>query len=208
MPTNTANEQPASAGPPPTPKEKLKALAKEIRGHHTKFEKALRASIRYVRAAGEALTKAKEIVKDAGGSFGRWRKKNCKLSARQAQKYMQIAERFDELVRLGHDPDQLTINQALALLKRLRTKEKTAGKDTARTDTDKHRTIFLLPDEVHTRMRETQRLVSSNQIRFTDDSPEGQFVREKLTTLLRQIRNQAAKLRTAQGESDSVQPVH
>jgi hypothetical protein len=57
-------------------------------------------------------------------------------------------------------------------------------------------------DELHTRTRETKRLVSSNQIRFTDDSPEGQFVREKVTTLIRQIRNQAAKLRTGQGESD------
>jgi hypothetical protein len=207
MSTDTANEQPASTGTPSTPDEKLKALAKEIRRHHTKFLKALRASIHDARAAGEALKKAKKIAKEDGRSFGHWRTTHCKLSPRQAQKYMKIAEGFDEIKR-SHDPDQLTINQALALLKRLRTKEKPAGQDTVRTDTDKSRRIVLLPDELHTRTGETHRLVSSNQILFTKDSPEGQFVREKVTTLIRQIRNQAAKPRTAQGESDPVQPVH
>src|SRR4051812_44307230 len=82
----------ATAEPPKTSDQRLNDLARQIRGHHDKFQKSTRTSLECARDAGLALGQAKETIKDNGGSWTRWLKKNCKLSARQAQKYMQVAE--------------------------------------------------------------------------------------------------------------------
>ena len=71
MSTNTPDERPTDAASTPTPQEALKDLAKQILGQHTKVQNSLRASLRFAREADESLKKAKEIVKDEGGAWGR-----------------------------------------------------------------------------------------------------------------------------------------
>ena len=127
MTMNTPNEPATNAPAPPTPEATLQDLAKHIKVQHTKFQNSLRASLGFARSAGDALKKAKEIVKDNGGSWGRWCKKHCNLKDRQAQKYMQIAAGYAELVGRGHDPDKLTINQAVRLLAALRDNQPAPG---------------------------------------------------------------------------------
>lgn len=234
MSADTQNERPTNAAETPTPQEALKDLAKRILGQHAKVQNSLRASLRFAREAGESLKKAKEIVKDEGGAWGRWHKAQCKLSNRQAQKYMQLAEGFGELIRLGHDPDKLTINQALTLLAPLRDKKRAPGSDPVPApqgeehppvnDADNDDAAApaaapaeaerpKIPDrlsqgELRAKTREAQRLVACQQIRFTEDTPEGKFVRDKVKTLVEQIRRQAEKARAAEGQGEPVQAIH
>ena len=66
----------------------------------------------------------------------------------------------------------------------------------------------LSQGELRAKTREAQRLVASQQIRFTEDSSEGKFVRDKVRTLVEQIRKQAAKARAVEGQDAPVQPIH
>ena len=207
MSPDTPNERPTNPDAAP---DSLEDLARQIRRHHTKCQNSLRSSLGPAREAGDALKKAKGIIKDGGGSWGRWCRVNCELSSRQAQKYMQLAERFDELVRQGHDPAKLTINQALTLLASLRGGERSsAAGPAAPAGAGKPQTPYRVSrGELRARERETQRLVATEQIRFAADTPEGKFVLEKVKALVEQIRRQAARPRAGRAEGDPVLPIH
>jgi hypothetical protein len=211
MSTDNPGAQPPNPETQANREAVLSDLAKQIRGHVAKIQKALRASLQFARAAGQALQKAKEIVKDNGGAWLRWCKKNCNLSLRQVQKYMQIAEGFDELIKEGHDPEKLTINQALTLLAGLRDKKKqTADKDSAAPSTaaEKAPSPFQMSEtDLRICEWEARRLVNEGRISCTDP-PAGEFVQQKVKKLAEQIRKQAIKLVAAQDQNASVKPIH
>lgn len=87
-------------------------MAKEINKAHDRCTRSGMAMVEHALKAGDALLKAKQVV--GHGRFGDWLEKNCKVNARHAQRYMQIARNRDLLE--SQNASTLTLRGALSLL--------------------------------------------------------------------------------------------
>ena len=74
-------------------KYKMNKLAKEANKYHCKAVLASQTFIDYVRQSGEALNKAKALMKY--GSWKKWLKDNFDASYETAVNYMRIARDWD-----------------------------------------------------------------------------------------------------------------
>jgi len=97
----------------------LDDLAAQINELHGLVADTLRLSLQYARNAGELLLEVKARLPH--GQLIPWVKANCTVAARQAQRYMRLAEEWPRLLQRanassGTHFDDLTLSQALALL--------------------------------------------------------------------------------------------
>lgn len=185
----------------------LQGLAKEIRGHLAKFDKSIRSSLGFARQAGEALIKAKELL-PKGKSWQQWVGDNCQIDIRQAQKYITISRKWGELVQQGHDPDQLSINEAVRLLASPRTKAVSSPKEKAKAEAHGSAPFRLSAAELAVKKQEARRFLGSAQIRFTDETPEGKLLQETLKAVAEKLRRAVTKLVAAHGNNGQVQEAH
>ncbi len=116
---SATNGQPVLA-PAATTKQKgdpagLARLTEELKGHLAEMDRAVRQSTETARQIGLKLKEVKPLVKAAGILWETFVKGNLSIEKRQAQKYLRLATRWDDLKAKG-DPANLTIEQCLALL--------------------------------------------------------------------------------------------
>lgn len=98
---------------------RLVELARKINQGHKKLLNALRTSLESSREIGETLREAKQLCQELGGQqFLKWVRSNCAFSVSQAQRYMRIADRWNELIERtkGKQLAKLTLVEALRLL--------------------------------------------------------------------------------------------
>jgi hypothetical protein len=91
----------------------LERRADRINAEHQQVEGALQASLEHARTAGELLLEAK--ARCPHGRWLPWLKSTMRFSEATAQRYMQIASRWDELMKSRTVRD-LTMRDALRLL--------------------------------------------------------------------------------------------
>lgn len=84
----------------------LPVLANRANEAHRAALDAARSALEHARDAGEALNEAKQRV--AHGEWGEWLAEHFEASARTGQRYMRIADRWDELAAAGEaDPPRV-----------------------------------------------------------------------------------------------------
>jgi Protein of unknown function (DUF3102) len=116
MPAQQAQPLPAlvaraTEAPPIT--DRLAALAAEIRQGHSEVGDAARTAAERAIGVGNALLEAKHLI--GHGNWLPWLKANAQLSARQAQRYMQVAKMAaDGKYVLGDAFDIKKVTAALA----------------------------------------------------------------------------------------------
>jgi phage N-6-adenine-methyltransferase len=91
----------------------LSILATEINAEHEAAEHAINNSLQHARRCGELLIQAR--VKCGHGEWLPWLDANVRVGARQAQKYMRLAERWPAISN-ANSGSHLGINEALAAL--------------------------------------------------------------------------------------------
>jgi hypothetical protein len=104
---------------PPVGLTPLSDLSSQINNNHRRADTLARSSFEYAQKCGKALREAKAQV--GHGGWLPWLARNCPdLSARRAQKYMQINEHWPQIEEaLGQDfPETITLNGVLALIGR------------------------------------------------------------------------------------------
>jgi hypothetical protein len=92
----------------------LATLAAEINHHHRQAEAALRSGLEHALEAGRLLIEAKSRC--VHGTWGLWLADNFEGSARTAQAYMRVADRWPELQAKAQDSADLSLDGALKLL--------------------------------------------------------------------------------------------
>lgn len=93
---------------------RLGTLAEEINREHEAAEKAINESLLHARRCGQLLIEAKGACEH--GEWMGWVKGNFRGSQRTANKYMQLAERWQEIEANSPQRANLSINEALALV--------------------------------------------------------------------------------------------
>jgi hypothetical protein len=96
------------------PAMSLAQIASKINTEHHAVEQTARASLAHARAAGELLAAAKAQV--GHGRWLGWLGEHCRVSARMAQRYMRVAERWTELISKNDTVTHLTLRDGLRLL--------------------------------------------------------------------------------------------
>jgi hypothetical protein len=92
----------------------IMALAQEINSEHEQCVNSMRAGLEHAIRAGELLSQAKAACQH--GTWVQWIADNCQFTPRQAQRYMLVAERKDELLAKTTHVSHLSFRGALALL--------------------------------------------------------------------------------------------
>jgi hypothetical protein len=92
----------------------LTELAVQINAEHGHVETAVRNGLEHARQAGLLLLQAKTRV--PYGNWLSWLETHCKVTSRTAQRYMEIAENWEQLVAKGGE--SLGLKGALKLLSR------------------------------------------------------------------------------------------
>lgn len=91
----------------------LSTLATEINSHHSQAVEKATSALSHARQAGELLSQAKTLT--AHGQWLPWLSANCKVSPRQAQRYMQVATNW-EAISKNDTVSYLTFRDLPALL--------------------------------------------------------------------------------------------
>ncbi len=89
-------------------------LAAAINSEHAFAFGAAHAALEHARRAGELLLQAKAEIEH--GAWLPWIEQNCKFSARQAQRYMTVAENWTAISAKNDTVSHLTLRGALRLL--------------------------------------------------------------------------------------------
>src|SRR5690242_10985317 len=92
---NPPNEESDDSTPIRKSQTDLTSLAADIKAAHAGVEVALGTAIDRARHVGNLLIKAKKKIKH--GCWAGWVSQSCGLSARQVQRYMQIAREIPKL---------------------------------------------------------------------------------------------------------------
>jgi hypothetical protein len=101
--------------------QSLTNIARDIAREHALAQEAAASALEHARACGELLIEAKGIV--AHGGWGAWLGEHFPASARTAQRYMTIAERWEELAAKTTRVADLPIREAARLLAEPKTDE-------------------------------------------------------------------------------------
>ncbi len=94
---------------------KIARLTKEIKGQLNEMDRKVRQTSETARQIGLKLKEVKSLVKAEKNSWEQFVKDELLIEKRQAQKYMRLADRWNDLMAKG-EPAKLTIEQCLALL--------------------------------------------------------------------------------------------
>jgi len=92
----------------------LQEIASEIRSENDKIVCHARNMLESALRVGELLTQAKSLVRH--GEWTQWIEENCRISSRQAQKYMQLYEGREQLAGKTASEGGFNLNQTLKLL--------------------------------------------------------------------------------------------
>jgi hypothetical protein len=92
----------------------LPQLAKRINAEHDEALSAARTAIEHARRAGALLQQAKDQC--GHGNWTKWVEDHLTLSLRTAQKYLRLAEGWEELEAKAPSTAHLTVEKALELL--------------------------------------------------------------------------------------------
>ncbi len=87
-------------------------VAGQLNAEHEHFEAALECDLQHAKAAGDLPVQAKALLPH--GQWLAWLRENCPCTARTAQRYMLIAERWGELVKNDTVP-HLPFQQSLKI---------------------------------------------------------------------------------------------
>src|SRR5262249_23646872 len=86
----------------------LATLAEQINAEHDNLKLALMSSCQRAIALGKLLLRAKELVKEQGGSWIEWQGANTNIDIRKAQRCMELAGRETELLAIAPDLSKLS----------------------------------------------------------------------------------------------------
>ena len=75
----------------------LSTLATEINSHHSQAFNHAKSAMEHARQVGELLTQAKSLVPH--GEWLPWLEANCEVSARQAQRYIQVSSNWTTITK-------------------------------------------------------------------------------------------------------------
>ncbi len=100
-----------------TEKVDLTKLAAEINQQHEQCLDAFRTTLAHAVRTGELLLQAKSAVERGG--WVPWVEANCRVSLREAQRYMKLAKEISKLQKEGRDTSAMTLTQAIGHLKGL-----------------------------------------------------------------------------------------
>lgn len=110
--------------------------AKRIYANHCDIDRSLTWVFYLAVETGHLLRKAKDAL--GHGEYGKWVKKRCRLSERTAREYKRLAENEDRIRELaaanGRRSKELTIHDALALLRQADAEEATVPDAVDATD--------------------------------------------------------------------------
>jgi len=95
----------------------LTDLGKEIDQTHIDFLECCGAAIMHARSAGCLAIKAKAAIPH--GSLETWVTNHCRVEVRQVQRYMRLAERWDDYERMRPSGTHLSLGEAMKLLSNL-----------------------------------------------------------------------------------------
>ena len=106
----------------PATEDTLAPLADRINDSHQRFLRSLRHALAHARDTGTLLLEAREKVEAAGERWLPWVQAHCQFSVSEAQRYVRIANHYNQLLEQGDDLAKLSMTAALRLL------SSTAGK--------------------------------------------------------------------------------
>jgi hypothetical protein len=92
----------------------LADLASRINAEHEQGVRSALSALEHIRKAGVLLLEAKGLCPH--GDWLAWLEHNIRFGARQAQKYMRLAESWDEIAANATSESYLRIESALALI--------------------------------------------------------------------------------------------
>src|SRR5262249_38776294 len=180
------------------PGEALAELAAKINAGHEECLTALQTSLgtflEHARDTGALLQEAKDKVNQAGERWLIWVKDHCDFSVAQAQRYMRIANRYDELRKSEEDPTRPSLREALGLL-------------SANSGTKAKQRRRALPQlfKVSSRTVVAELTRKARKVRLPDDSPEKRFVGTKASEIARQV---LALVRKSQLKDKGDEPIN
>jgi hypothetical protein len=88
----------------------LSALADQINDQHDRAIQHVKSALEHARQAGELLLQAKQQIPHGG--WLTWLSANCRVSPRQAQKYLKVAKNWQAIVK-NDATSHLTIDEAI-----------------------------------------------------------------------------------------------
>lgn len=91
-------------------KSELQTMAVAINELHTQVLLHTRSALESAKASGELLLQAKALLPH--GQWLPWLEENCQVSPRQAQRYMQVADRWEAIAK-NDAASYLTIDEAI-----------------------------------------------------------------------------------------------
>ena len=179
------------------PAETLTKLAAKINAGHkeclTALEKSLGTFLEHARHTGTLLQEAKDKVAMAGERWLTWFEEHCGFSVAQAQRYMRIANRYDELKKSGGNLTRLSLREALRLLS---ANSGTKAKQRRRASPP----LFKVSSQA-----EVAKLTrKAPEVRLPDDSPEKRFVGAKASEIARQVLALARKSQLKDNGEDPI----
>ena len=155
---------------------KLVELAKRINLGYRKSMSAFRTSLDHAREIGTALMEAKRVLEEAKEKYLVWVKENCEFSAAQAQRYVRIADRWNEVVAKTKDkePGDVTMVKVLKLLSR---------SDDGKTAKSPSATKLTISSTDNLSEQRAQ----AEAVEFKEDSPARTFAEKQAAQIAQQI---------------------
>jgi ElaB/YqjD/DUF883 family membrane-anchored ribosome-binding protein len=95
--------------------DSLTNLASEINSQHEQAIQHAKSSLEHARRAGELLQQAKQQIEH--GKWLDWLASNCKVSFRQAQRYLKVANNWQAIAKNDAAASYLTIDEAIESVK-------------------------------------------------------------------------------------------
>ncbi len=96
-------------------RQSIECYAAEANHHLAQAVENLRSAIIHAKQAGDALCKAHKLIGKL--AWKEWLKQNFKNSYELASSYMRLSRKWKQLKAEVEDPEQLSIERALAILR-------------------------------------------------------------------------------------------
>jgi len=218
--TQVPATNPTSEGTPASPattkadkaahkEQQLTELAQKIRTGHGQVLGLLKKTAVIARELGQNLIEAKKLVKS--GRWGSWLDEHCHLTDRQAQKYMRLARRWDDLAAVeGYDPATASIEDNLALLASLDgallPNGRPAKKGSPAADAELPLRVASEDDLEH-KQELAKELVEDNHLDFSKDSPADNLVNSIVSYAVQQVSKRVPKLKAEGTEGEAFDAV-
>jgi len=195
---------PVEATNPKADPAKLARLTEEIKCHLDEMGRTVRQTTEIARQLGQKLIEVKPLVKAAGILWETFVKTHLSIEKRQAQRYVRLANRWEDLKAAG-DLANLTIEQCLALLAKPNGPIEGLGETTSKKGVTEKRKLAAVEKPTDPRFCvastsewRDKKLQASELLEFEGflaaDSAEKKFVADKLALMTREIQQIAQKI--------------